>query len=80
MMEAGDKVYYLHTNKFNTETKFAAIVIAIEAEGVLIRVGRLDIDLQEIKTFESVVSADSLLPRKAPCSFESDLLVHSSSR
>ncbi len=79
-MKAGDKVYYLHTNQLGCETKFAALVIAVEDDGIFIRVGRLDVDLQEIKTFESVVPADSLVPRKAPCNFESDLKVHTTAR
>lgn len=79
-MKAGDKVYYLHTNQLGNEIKYAALVIAIEDDGVFIRVGRLDVDLQEIKTFESVVSADLLIPRKAPCSFESDLEIHTTAR
>jgi hypothetical protein len=79
-MNAGDKVYYLHTNQLGYETKFAAIVIAVEDNGILIRVGRLNVDLQAIKTFESVVRADSLIPRNTPCSFEDDLKVHTTAR
>lgn len=79
-MEAGDRVYYLHTNQLGNETKFAALVIAVEDDGIFIRVGRLDVDLQEIKTFESVVPANLLVPRNAPCSFESDLQVHTTAR
>jgi hypothetical protein len=79
-MKAGDKVYYLHTNQLGNETKFAAMVIAVEDDGIFIRVGRLNVDLQEIKTFESLVSVDSLVPRKTPCSFESDLKVHTTAR
>lgn len=79
-MKTGDMVYYLHTNPSGNETKFAAMVVAIEEDGIFIRVGRLNVDLQEIKTFESLVSADSLLPRKTPCSFENDLKVHTTAR
>lgn len=73
-------VYYLHTNQAGNKTKFAALVIGVEDDGIFIRVGRLDVDLQEIKTFESTVSAESLVPRNAPCSFESDLQVHRTAR
>ena len=79
-MKAGDRVYYLHTNQSGNKTKFAALVIAVEEDGIFIRVGRLDVDLQEIKTFESLVPIESLVPRKTPCSFESDLLVHTTAR
>jgi hypothetical protein len=79
-MNAGDKVYYLHTNQLGNETKFAALVIAVKDDGIFIRVGRLDVDLQEIKTFESVVPAKSLVQRKTPCSFENDLQVHTTAR
>jgi hypothetical protein len=79
-MNAGDKVYYLHTNQLGNETKFAALVLAVEDDGIFIRVGRLDVDLQEIKTFESVVPAESLALRKTPCSFESELQVHTTAR
>ena len=79
-MEAGDMVYYLHTNQLGNKTKFAAMVVSVEEDGIFIRVGRLNVDLQEIKTFESLVSADALVPRKTPCSFESDLKVHTTAR
>ena len=79
-MKAGDMVYFLHTNQMGNQTKFAALVIAVEDDGIFIRVGRLDVDLQEIKTFESLVPAESLVPRNAPCSFESDLQVHTTAR
>ena len=79
-MKAGDMVYYLHTNQLGNKTKFAAMVVAVEEDGIFIRVGRLNVDLQEIKTFESLVSADSLVVRNTPCSFESDLKVHTTAR
>ncbi|MFT5599280.1 MAG: hypothetical protein ACI9V8_001859 [Urechidicola sp.] len=79
-MKAGDKVYYLHTNQLGCETKFAAMVIAVEDDGIFIRVGRLNVDLQEIKTFESLVPAKSLVPRNTPCSFEDELKVHTTAR
>ncbi|MFT4650987.1 MAG: hypothetical protein ACI8XX_000634 [Polaribacter sp.] len=79
-MKAGDKVYYLHTNELGNKTKFAAMVIAVEDDGIFIRVGRLNVDLQEIKTFESVVPLDTLVVRKTPCSFENELKVHTTAR
>lgn len=79
-MKAGDKVYYLHTNQLGNETKFAAMVIRIQDDGIFIRVGRLNVDLQEIKTFESIVSADTLVPRQTPCSFEDELTIHTTAR
>jgi len=79
-MKAGDKVYYLHTNQLGNETKFAAMVISVEDDGIFIRVGRLNVDLQEIKTFESIVSSDVLIPRQTPCSFEDDLKFHTTAR
>ena len=69
----GDRVYYLYTNAGGTEVKFAAIVIGIEPDAVVIRVGRYDPGTQEIKTFESSVSTSSLEPRSVPCSFEASL-------
>jgi hypothetical protein len=73
-------VNYLHTNQFGYETKFAAMVITVEDDDIFIQVGRLNVDLQKIKTFESVVPADSLVARNAPCSFENDLKVHTTAK
>ncbi len=73
-MEIGDMVYYLYTDKYGKQVKYAASVIAREGKDIHIRVGRLDVFAQKIVTFESTVSADSLLPRSAPCSFEDELL------
>ena len=70
---AGDRVYYLYTNAGGTQVKFAAVVIAIEPDAVVIRVGRYDPGTQEIKTFESSVSTGSLEPRSVPCSYEATL-------
>ena len=72
-MQAGDRVYYLYTGKLGTEVKFAAVVLGVAADGVLIRVGRYDVESREIKTFESTVTAAALLPRSVPCSFEDAL-------
>ena len=73
-MQPGDMMYYLYTDKkHDNEIKFPASVLAIEAEGVRIVVGRFDVLSSKIETFESVVSADKLLPRKTSCSFEDEL-------
>ncbi len=72
-MQVGDRVYYLYTGKLGTEVKFAAVVLGIEADGVLIRVGRYDVETREIKTFDSTVAADTLEPRSVPCAFEDAL-------
>jgi len=72
-MQAGDKVYYLYTDKNGTPVKFAAIVLGLEDDGIAIRVGRYDVHSKEISTFESVVSAGSLQPRSVPCSYEDEL-------
>lgn len=72
-MQAGDRVYYLYTGKDGTPIKFAAIVLGVESDGILIRVGRYDVHSKEISTFESVVSKASLQPRSVPCSYEDEL-------
>ncbi len=66
-------MYYLYTDKNGTPIKFAAIVLGLEAEGILIRVGKYDVHTKEIKTFESVVNETSLQPRSVPCSYEDEL-------
>ena len=73
-MQSDDMVYYLYTDKNGVQIKFAAIVIALQADGVLIRVGRYDVHTQEVSTFESVVAASSLRPRSVPCSYEDELM------
>ena len=73
-MKIGDMVYYLYTNENGTPIKFAAIVIGLEADGILIRIGRYDVHSKEVSTFESVVSATVLQPRSVPCSYEDELL------
>ncbi len=72
-MQAGDRVYYLYTGKLGTEIKFAAVVLDVGTDGVLIRVGRYDVDTKDVTTFDSIVEADSLEPRSVPCAFEDAL-------
>ena len=71
--KADDRVYYLYTDKYNKEIKFVASVIAVEAEGIHIRVGRFNVLSSKFETFESTVPADKLSPRLIPSSFESEL-------
>ena len=72
-MQTGDRVYYLYTDKNGTPIKFPALVLGLEADGILIRVGRYDVHRKEVSTFESVVAEASLQPRGVPCSFEDEL-------
>jgi hypothetical protein len=72
-LKAGDKVYYLYTDKNGVQIKFAAVVLAQQADGMLIRVGRYDVHTQEVSTFESVVTTAILQPRSVPCSYEDEL-------
>ena len=72
-MNPGDMVYYLYTGKDGTPIKFAAVVLGLEDDGVLIRVGRYDVHSKEVKTFESAVPAELLQPRSVPCSYEDEL-------
>ena len=72
-MQAGDMVYYLYTDKNSVQIKFAAIVLAQQADGILIRVGRYDVHTREVSTFESVVGDATLQPRSVPCSYEDEL-------
>lgn len=69
-MQAGDRVYYLYTDSSGNSIKYAAVVLETGTDGVLIRIGRYDVDTREIKTFESRVDAASLEPRSIPCSYE----------
>jgi hypothetical protein len=71
---AGDMVYYLHTNQMGIRVKFAAVVLGLEPDGVMIRVGRYDVHSKEVSSFESTVAAISLQARTVPCSFEDDLV------
>jgi hypothetical protein len=73
-MQAGDRVYYLYTDKNDVPIKFAAIVLAQQADGILIRVGRYDVHTRNISTFESVVATTTLRPRSVPCSYEDELM------
>ncbi|MDJ0779973.1 MAG: hypothetical protein QNJ85_19045 [Gammaproteobacteria bacterium] len=70
----GDRVYYLYPAKDGTTIKFAAVVLGLEDDGILIRVGRFDVHKQELSTFESTVAEQSLEPRQVPCSFEDELI------
>jgi len=72
-MKVNDRVYYLYTSANGTPIKLAAIVLAQASDGWLIRAGRYDIHSNDVKTFESVVSAAALKPRNVPWSFEQDL-------
>ena len=73
-MQSDDMVYYLYTDKNGVQIKFAAIVIALHADGILIRVGRYDVHTREVSTFESVVATATLRPRSVPCSYEDELM------
>ena len=73
-MKNGDKVYYLYTDKNGVPIKFAAIIIRLDDDGIVVRVGRYDVHSKEVSTFESTVSAASLQPRAVPCSYEDELL------
>ena len=72
-MKADDRVYYLYTDKHGVAIKFAGIVLSIEDDGVMVRVGRYDVHSKEISTFESVVSSESLQVRSVRCSYEDEL-------
>ena len=72
-MNPGDRVYYLFTGKDGTPIKFPAVVLSLEDDGIMIRVGRFDVHKKEVRTFESVVPPDLLEPRSVPCSYEDEL-------
>ena len=72
-IESGDMVYYLYTDKNGVPIKYAAIVLAAQDDGILIRVGRYDVHTREVSSFESVVAAATLQPRSVPCSYEDEL-------
>lgn len=72
-MKPGDRVYYLYTGRNGTPIKFPAVVLSIEDDGAMIRVGRFDVHKKEVKTFESVVAENLLQPRTVPCSYEDEL-------
>lgn len=73
-MKPGDMVYYLHTDKQGVAIKFAAIVLSIEEDDVMVRVGRYDVHSKKVSTFESMVSGKSLQMRSIPCSYEDELI------
>ena len=66
-------VYYLHTNKYGNQTKFAAQVLSSEGGGVRIRVGKYNVDTKDVDTLETVVDETTLMPRSIPCSYEAEL-------
>ena len=72
-MQVGDRVYYLYTDRNGVAVKYAAVILEQQAAGFLIRIGRYDVDTRDVSTFESTVSASSLLPRSIPCSYENVL-------
>ena len=72
-MQVGDRVYYLYTDRNGVAVKYAAIILEQQADGFLIRIGRYDVETRDVATFESTVSANSLLPRSIPCSYENVL-------
>ncbi len=72
-IESGDMVYYLYTDKHGVPIKYAAIVLAAQDDGFLIRVGRYDVHTREVSSFESAVAAATLQPRSVPCSYEDEL-------
>ena len=66
-------VYYLYTDPKGPQIKFAAVVLAVESEGILIRVGRYDVHSKEVSTFESTVAEHALQARTIACSYEDEL-------
>ena len=62
-MQAGDMVYYLHTDKNGTDIKFRRFdnLSSDDDDGYLIRIGKLDVHAQKIVTFESTVAVEKLL-------------------
>ena len=74
-MQSGDMVYYLYTSKGGTPVKVAGVVLALEADGVLIRIGRYDVQTNNVNTLESVVPESTLKPRTIPWTFEDKLQI-----
>ncbi len=72
-MRTGDMVYYLYTDKKGTPIKIAGIVLGFEADGVVIRIGRYDVQTNKVNTLESVVPESTLKPRSIPWTFEDEL-------
>jgi len=72
-MKAGDKVYFLYTDKNGTPIKVAGVVLGLEADGVLIRIGRYDVQTNKVNTLDSVVPESTLQARSVPWTFEDEL-------
>jgi hypothetical protein len=72
-MQTGDMVYYLYTDKHGTPIKIAGVVLGVEPDGVLIRIGRYDVQTNKVNTLESVVPESTLKPRSIPWTFENEL-------
>jgi hypothetical protein len=72
-MRVGDKVYYLYTDKNGTPIKITGVVLGFEPEGVLIRIGRYDVQTNKVNTLESIVPESTLKPRSVPWTFEDEL-------
>ncbi|MCP4333387.1 MAG: hypothetical protein GY785_12085 [Gammaproteobacteria bacterium] len=72
-MKDGDKVYYLYTDKKGTQIKVVGVVLGFEADGVLIRIGRYDVQTNKVNTLESIVPESKLKPRSVPWTFEDEL-------
>ena len=72
-MQAGDMVYYLYTDKNGTPIKIAGVILGVEADGVLIRIGRYDVQTNKVNTLESTVPESTLKPRSVPWTFEDEL-------
>ena len=66
-------MYYLYTDKKGIPIKVAGIVLRIETDGVLIRIGRYDVQTNKVNTHESVVPESTLEPRSVPWTFEDEL-------
>ena len=73
LMQSDDMVYYLYTDQNGVQIKYAAVVLAVENEGIMVRVGRYDVHSKEISTFESTVPEHALQARTVPCSYEDEL-------
>jgi hypothetical protein len=72
-MQTGDMVYYLYTDKNGIPVKIAGVVLGVEPDGVLIRIGRYDVQTNKVNTLESVVPESTLKPRSIPWTFENEL-------
>ena len=66
-------MYYLYTDKKGIPIKVAGVVLGIEADGVLIRIGRYDVQTNKVNTLDSVVPESTLEPRSVPWTFEDEL-------